>query len=247
MRKTTLLSFLVLIPLATMGADSCSTSAIETNTGPSQAAGETATNDEDESGNSQAAPPPTPKAPRPVILRGHGKVVKSVTLKTNTPVVVTASHTGQANFIVDLVGHGAHEFLFNEIGNYDGQAAIEDKLRRGKYRVAIDADGAWTLKFEQPVPKPNASPIPGKLNGHGARVVPVHSERDMQPVIRGTHTGQANFIVDVIGYGGLSGFFNLFNEIGRFKGEVLADEEMPSGDYLVWVQADGAWTLKFSR
>jgi hypothetical protein len=44
----------------------------------------------------------------------------------------------------------------------------------------------------------------------------------------------------------VSGYFNLFNEIGRFKGEVLADEEMPAADYLLWVQADGDWTLKFS-
>ena len=77
-------------------------------------------------------------------------------------------------------------------------------------------------------------------------MVPVQTNEDLQPVIRGTHRGQSNFIVDVIGYGDVSGYFNLFNEIGRFKGEILADEEMPAGDYLVWVQADGAWTLTFS-
>jgi hypothetical protein len=136
--------------------------------------------------------------------------------------------------------------LFNEIGSYEGQTAIEEQLDPGKYRAAIDADGDWTLKFEQPVPTSRAKPLPGTLKGHGARVVPVHMNDDLQPVIRGTHRGQSNFIVDVIGYGDVSGYFNLFNEIGRFKGEVLADEEMPAADYLVWVQADGDWTLKFS-
>lgn len=222
-----------------MGADSCSGSAIETATHPAEAP------TEGESGTSKAAPPPTP-APKPIVLRGHGKVVKSISLKTDTPVVVTGSHNGQANFIVDLVGQGAHEYLFNEIGRYDGQAAIEDQLDPGKYRVAIDADGDWTLKFEQPVPKANAKRLPGKLSGKGARVVPVRTDESMQPVVRGTHSGQANFIVDVIGYGDLSGVVNLFNEIGRFHGEVLADEELPAGDYLVYVQADGAWTLKFT-
>src|SRR4029453_13527879 len=101
-------------------------------------------------------------------------------------------------------------------------------------------------KFEQPVPNGKATKIPGRLKGHGARVVAVHSDDDMQPVISGTHTGQANFIVDAVGYGDLSGYMNFFNEIGRFHGEVLAPEEMPAGDYLVWVQADGGWTLKFS-
>jgi hypothetical protein len=230
-----------------MGADSCSsTSAIETNTSPSSANTE-ATATEEEAGETEAAPPPSgPKAPKPIVIRGHGKVVKSIRLKTDTPVVVTGSHNGQANFIVDLVGQGAHEFLFNEIGRYRGQAAIEEQLNSGKYRVAIDADGDWTLKFEQPVPKGDAKRLPGTLKGKGAHVVPVHTDDPMQPVVRGAHRGQANFIVDVIGYGDLSGVVNLFNEIGRFSGEVLADEELPAGDYLVYVQADGAWTLRFT-
>jgi hypothetical protein len=244
LKRVTFLAALLLVPLMTMGADSCSTSAIETS-GTETSAAPTEGQSGDTSGDTESARP-QPKAPASVVLQGQGKDVTSVRLMTNTPVVVTASHTGQSNFIVDLVGHGANENLFNEIGNYDGQAAIESELRPGKYRVAVDADGTWKLKFEQPVPKPSAKPIPGKLEGHGARVIPVKSDSDMQPVVQGTHKGQANFIVDVIGYGDLSGSFNLFNEIGHFKGEVLADEEMPAGDYLVWIQADGAWTLKFS-
>lgn len=245
-QKVALLAGLLVVAALTMGADSCSTTAIETS-GSATGTAEEAAPTEEESGGTQSAPPPAPQAPKPVVLRGSGKVVESVRLETNTPVVVTARHTGQSNFIVDLVGHGAHEFLFNEIGNYDGQAAIETELRRGKYRVAIDADGSWTLKFEQPVPKPDAKSIPGTLSGRGARVIPIRSDEGLQPVVRGTHKGPSNFIVDVIGYGDLTGYFNLFNEIGRFKGEVLADEEMPPGDYLVWVQADGPWTLKFGR
>lgn len=243
LRKTAAIPLTLLLASVTMGADSCSTTAIETNPSATQTtSGETG----EASGGTEAAPPPGPKAPKPVVIRGHGKVVKSVRIKTDTPVVVTAKHNGQSNFIVDLVGHGAHEFLFNEIGSFKGQTAIENQLDPGKYRAAIDADGDWTLKFEQPVPTSRAKPLPGTLKGHGARVVPVQTNEDLQPVIRGTHRGQSNFIVDVIGYGDVSGYFNLFNEIGRFKGEILADEEMPAGDYLIWVQADGAWTLKFS-
>jgi hypothetical protein len=235
----------VVLALATMGADSCSGTAIETNTTANPTTSESAPTEEG-SGSTVAAPPPRAVAPRPVVIHGHGKVVKSINLKTNTPVVVTGHHNGQENFIVDLVGQGQHEFLFNQIGRYEGQAAIEDQLDPGKYRVAIDADGDWTLKFEQPVPKPNAKRLPGTLKGRGARVVAVHTDDAIQPVVRGAHKGQENFIVDVIGYGDLSGTVNLFNEIGRFSGEVLADEELPAGDYLVYVQADGAWTLKFT-
>jgi hypothetical protein len=31
-------------------------------------------------------------------------------------------------------------------------------------------------------------------------------------------------------YSDLQGYINFFNEIGHFKGEVLADEQMPAGD-----------------
>jgi hypothetical protein len=126
-QKIALLAGLLLIAAVTMGADSCSTSAIETSTSPTQTTAEGAPTEEEESGETNATPPPTAKAPKPVVIRGQGKVVKSLRLATNTPVVVTAHHTGQSNFIVDFVGHGAHEYLFNEIGNYDGQAAIEDR------------------------------------------------------------------------------------------------------------------------
>jgi hypothetical protein len=68
----------------------------------------------------------------------------------------------------------------------------------------------------------------------------------MQPVVTGVHRGRSNFIVHLIGYGNLSGTEYVFNEIGRYRGQTLLDS-MPRGSYLVWVQADGAWTLRFTR
>ena len=68
-------------------------------------------------------------------------------------------------------------------------------------------------------------------------------DHEIQPIVTATHHGQANFIVD---YGDTSGELNLFNEIGNFHGQALAEESMPSGGYLLHVQADGNWTLRFS-
>jgi len=51
--------------------------------------------------------------------------------------------------------------------------------------------------------------------------------------------------VEAIGYGDVEGSILLFNEIGNFQGETLA-EEMPAGDYLLAVQADGPWTIRFT-
>jgi hypothetical protein len=99
----------------------------------------------------EAAPPPAPAGPRPIVLRGSGSKVLPVRLTEDSPLVVTARHSGSSNFIVDLVGSGGTGdiFLFNEIGSYRGQVANADAVA-GRYRARIDADGSWTLRFEQP-------------------------------------------------------------------------------------------------
>jgi hypothetical protein len=158
--------------------------------------------------------------------------------------VATAFHNGQSNFIVHLVGAGTDEGLFNEIGAYSGQAAVAD-VRPGRYRVAIQADGAWTLGFAQPTPPRGAKLIPGTISGHGARVVAIRSTRSMQPIVTATHRGQSNFIVHLIGYGTTTGEEGLFNEIGNYHGQTLVSS-LPRGSYLLSVQADGAWAIRFT-
>jgi hypothetical protein len=39
----------------------------------------------------------------------------------------------------------------------------------------------------------------------------------------------------------------VFNEIGDFQGETIVDEELAPAGYLLYVQADGTWSLRFSR
>jgi hypothetical protein len=174
--------------------------------------------------------------------------VLSIRLAADSPLVVTGSHTGSSNFIVDLVGRGPNadtdDNLFNEIGRFFGQTAVSD-ASSGPYRVSVEADGSWVLRFQQPVSTGNERHILGTVTGRGARVIPVRADHDIQPVATATHRGQANFIVDLIGYGDTSGDDNLFNEIGNFHGQTLV-EDLPTGSYLLYVQADGAWTIRFS-
>ncbi|MGI8479175.1 MAG: hypothetical protein ACR2M2_04870 [Gaiellaceae bacterium] len=190
--------------------------------------------------------PPEPTGPPPVVIRGSGSRVVNVRLAADSPLVVTGTHRGSSNFIVDLVGRGGggEFFLFNEIGTFSGQMAVEEATR-GRYRASVQADGTWVIRFEQPEPPENAKRIPGTIKGTGAKVVPVRSTEDLQPVVTGRHRGQSNFIVDLVGYGDLEGSLFIFNEIGVFQGETLADE-MPAGDYLLYVQADGPWTIKIA-
>ncbi len=193
-------------------------------------------------------PRPTQPQPSPRTVEGAGQQVKAVRLRTDGPMVVTASHRGQSNFIVDLVprGGGDSENLYNEIGDFKGQALVEDAAS-GRYRLRVEADGPWTLRLSQPLPSDDAKKLPGRLSGRGAKVVRVRVDRDTQPTVKATHRGDSNFIVDIVGYGDqVSGSENLYNEIGNYRGETLMDE-LPAGDYLVNVQADGRWSLRFSN
>jgi len=201
---------------------------------------EPATEEGEEAG---AEEPPAPKLPKPVVVRGSGKKVATVRLKRDGPVVITGRHRGSANFIVHLVGQGIEEYIFNEIGTYNGQAAIAEGVA-GRYRMPVEADGSWTVRFEHPVPTGNERSLLGTHKGQGAKVLRLRIDEAAQPIFRAKHRGQANFIVHLIGYGDVTGEMSLFNEIGSFSGEALAESELPGGTYLMWVQADGRWTIR---
>ncbi len=176
---------------------------------------------------------------------GHGARVLTIRVTVRAPLVVTATHAGSANFIVELVGRGRHDLLVNEIGSYAGQVAAED-VRPGRYRLPVDADGAWTIVVTRPVPGPSAKAVPAVFRGHGSRVLRIRARRALQPVVTAAHRGRSNFIVMLIGYGNLTGSTLLFNEIGRYRGQTLVDD-MPTGSYLLAVEADGDWTIRFAR
>jgi hypothetical protein len=74
----------------------------------------------------------------------------------------------------------------------------------------------------------------------------VKTSRSVQPVLTASHNGQANFVVQLIGYGSVHGTDLLVNEIGHYHGQTLFDQSVPRGTYVIAVQADGAWTLRFS-
>ena len=196
----------------------------------------------------EVAPPAEPPAqpPRPRSLSGSGARVLDVQLFRESPLIVTGQHSGSSNFIVDLVPRNGSgdENLFNEIGVFRGQKLVSDATA-GRYRVKVDADGSWSLRFAQPVPLANATRIPGTIKGRGAVVVPVQTDEDFQAVITGSHRGQSNFIVDLVGYGETTGQENLYNEIGVFSGETLV--QIPAGSLLLSVQADGSWSIRFAK
>jgi hypothetical protein len=191
--------------------------------------------------------PPEPKAPKPIVVDGSGAVVKKVRLQADSPLVASGTHSGSSNFIVELVPRGGDSILlFNEIGSFKGEAAF-DEIDSGSYRLRVEADGSWTVKLTQPLPDGDEKDLDGKFQGKGAKVIETEVFSESQPTVRATHSGSSNFIVQLIGYGDVSGGVLVFNEIGRFKGATVTDQALPSGHYLLAIFADGEWTLRFSE
>jgi hypothetical protein len=203
---------------------------------------------------SSFVPPTTPDftlppqvAPDPIVVKGQGAEVKKIELEADSPLVATGTHSGgSSNFIVELIPSGGEDsiLLFNEIGSFKGQAAF-DEISAGSYRLKVDADGAWKVTLEQPVPEGDEKDLERTFGGSGADVIRVQVLSEIQPTVHGKHTGEANFIVELIGYGDLSGSILVFNELGKFQGDTVT-ESLPAGTYLLNVQADGKWTLSFT-
>jgi hypothetical protein len=184
-------------------------------------------------------------APKPIDISGSGSKVVVLRIARAQPLVVSAQASGSSNFVVKIVHSGGSELLVNEIGAYVGQSMWPDATS-GKVRVVVDAEGAWKLRFTQPVPSNQATRIPRTLKGVGPRVVSIRTLSKVQPTVKASNNGDSNFVVYLVGYGTTSGQALIFNEIGPFHGETVTDDEIPAGGYLLWVDAVGPWTITFA-
>lgn len=183
--------------------------------------------------------------PYPRIFSGSGSRVLTTRIPRKVPLVVTATHNGSANFVIKLVGNGANELLVNEIGAYSGQVVSGD-AHSGRYRIAVEADGTWTVRLYQPVAADAKRNIIGSFSGRGSHALFVKATRSLQPILTASHNGHSNFVVQLDGYGTVTGSDLLVNEIGHYHGQTLVDQAIPRGTYVLAVQADGAWHLRFS-
>lgn len=175
-------------------------------------------------------------------LRGSGARVVTVKLPPG-PVVFVATNRGSSNFVVQLSGPEGKDLLVNEIGPFQG-ASVRDGSAAGRHRVAVDSDGAWVIQVLRPTTSGLKS-LPASFSGKGSTVIRVKSRDDTEMVVTATHAGESNFVVYLVGYGSLTGRTLVFNEIGRYKGQELVD--VPKGTMLLWVTADGTWSVRFAR
>ncbi|MCR8669553.1 TM2 domain-containing protein [Agrococcus sp. HG114] len=147
--------------------------------------------------------------------------------------IVTASHNGSANFIVQVLDASngmTGDLLVNTIGAYSGTAAYGITAFGEGARLQVTADGAWELTIA-----PIASAPELAESGAGDGVFLYGGDAAAATL---THDGSANFIVQQHSDGFLA-MGLLVNDIGAYSGTV----PLGAGPSVVTVMADGSWTI----
>jgi hypothetical protein len=159
--------------------------------------------------------------------------------------VVDFEHSGESNFIVDLLaveGEDARDTgLVNQIGSVSGGTAVG--VQPGTYRMNVDADGDWSITLAQPRDVDPAS-LPVEESGNGPTYIgPIEFEGVTE--FTGSHSGDSNFIVQTVPLElddlGMAIGTVVFNETGDFEGQT--SERIENVGY-VNINADGEWSLE---
>jgi hypothetical protein len=177
-----------------------------------------------------ATPTPAPAPAAPIVLQGKGQTATNPITPPASVSVVTLTHNGQRNFIVDAFHGGRRDNLVNAIGAYQGARPLA-----GTDPVTFDiqADGAWTIQIA-------SIAIGGTpaFSGKGDSVSALFDPPAPGPW-QIMHNGQRNFIVELHCAGGDTG---VQNEIGPVNGSRVV--EFPQGPCFWEVIADGVWSLQ---
>ena len=190
------------------------------------------------------APTPTPEPPTPTpqpifqgaTFSGTGDDIIDLKGVPETPLLLTITHSGQMNFIVQAYDDDNNliDLIVNSIGSYEGKRPLNFGYRSAS-RLSIKADGHWTIQIDD-ISKASAIVVPGKLSGHGDDVILLQGEKP--DTITLTHNGEMNFIVTA--FSSKARLLNLIvNEIGPYQGKNL----LPANTKILVVQADGDWTI----
>ncbi len=197
-----------------------------------------------------ATPTPTP-TPTPVpaedgesyALSGSGNDVSDSFTTEGGLVTFDFEHSGESNFQVQAVRSGGEEeYLVNNIGDYDGQVALN--LPAGEWRLDVTADGSWSANVQQPrFNQQDLQGLPAESSGvhaawfgpyefDGGNEVTFEIENDRQAAVWLANTdGQK---VDL-----------LHNEIGPYEGSTLVTD---SGYGLIIIDTDSAeWRIEISE
>lgn len=187
----------------------------------------------------------SPAKGAPQTISGAGDGVPSLKA-IDEPVIITLTHDGSSNFIVQPVGRDGEDGLtwVNEIGPYSGttfqtMSGFIASFDKKNPIVAADvmADGNWTMQIR----KLKAAPKKKLKRGAGSGDAVIRFPKPTKGLTRMTltHNGDSNFIVQPIDRKGDDGI-SMVNEIGQYRGTV----RVPAGTKYLWVIADGEWSYR---
>lgn len=109
-----------------------------------------------------------------------------------------------------------------------------------------NATGTSQLNVSANPTQQTNSPTPITLTGTGQTATNKFSLQEGLATFKMTHNGQSNFIVHLLDDQGNDDFGSLVNVIGSFSGS-KALQIPASGQYLLDIQADGAWTVTITQ
>ncbi len=154
--------------------------------------------------------------------------------------IFNMTHDGDSNFISHMVNSSGDTiaYLSNAIGGYEGSVA--EYIEGGTYLFNVDADGEWTIDFEQISSFDNVQPLK-TFYGTGDQASEIFRVNSSGvQTFNLSHTGDSNFIVDLMTVEG--DYVDLLvNQIGTFDGSKA--EFLEEGLYIMNVEADGEWDI----
>jgi hypothetical protein len=194
------------------------------------------------------APPVTllPATPEPTVadafatisLKGSGNKVPKFTIPDDQAAIATITYSGSGNFAVwSIAADGSeNDLLVNVIGRYKGTVLFDAESGVHSVAMRVEASGSWTIVIK-PVTKARIWAAGTTATGSGDDVIQLASPPFglVTSVIK--YKGSGNFAVWSYSTSGDREL--LVNEIGNYSGEV----QIPSGTYLVAIEADGPWSI----
>ena len=177
----------------------------------------------------QAATVATAAASQPIVIQGRGQTATQPITPRSAQSVLTFTHNGARNFVVQVFRGNARDLLVNKIGVYQGQRPV---MGAEPFTLNIEADGAWTVSIT-PVGGNGAPAFSGRGDAVSAQFTPP-----------GTgpwefkNTGARNFVVYLHCRNGRQ---LVQNRIGAFEGSAVT--QFGTAPCYWEVESDGQWSL----
>ena len=183
----------------------------------------------------EPAPEPAPKAVEPQSFSGSGAEVVMLEPLGDDVFFATVTHQGSGNIALWSVDENGQDLdlLVNDIGNYQGQVALN--FSEDPTAIRVEADGDWSIDL---VHLGEAPRWDGETTyeATGDSIVIVDGVADGLTPVTLTHQGESNFAIWAWG----ESHPNLIvNDIGVYDGTTL----LPDGSLVLQVDADGTWTI----